>query len=220
MSFNTSLNEGSIGEQLYIDYLNNKQIKFYDVRYDTQCQWYDIDFIIPQNNNTKEDIINHVKYADPNNRINRQKEIGYTVEVKLDKATHSRYITKSGYISNGTGNIVYELIAHNMPGCLSRCCADFILYVCIDMFDEVTTLQKVYMINLYNWRQLLTNDKNLSKHLILKPSKFVLEKGKQVEENVLNMLCPVNLLLPHQNIIKDLTNQFKPFFPNNLHISN
>ena len=87
------------------------------------------------------------------------------------------------------------------------------------MFDEVTTLQKVYMINLYNWRQLLTNDNQLSKHLILKPSKYVLEKGKHVEENVLNMLCPVNLLLPHQNIIKDLTNQFKPFFPNNLHMS-
>ena len=218
MSFYDSNLDGQVGEQLYIDYLNANNIKFIDVRNDIECQQLDIDFIIPHGNNTKDDILKYVRHAHFNDRTQRQQKIGYTVEVKLDKVTHNRYITKNGDISNGTGNLVYELISHNMPGCLARSYADFILYICVDTFDEYTTLKKVYMINLFNWRNLMTQNNNLN--MRLKPIAFVVENNKPVKEDILNILCPVQNLLQYNNVIKDVTKKFEKFFPNNLILKN
>lgn len=218
MSFYDSNLDGQVGEQLYIDYLKANNIKFIDVRNDIECQQLDIDFIIPHGNNTKDNILKYVRHAQFNDRTQRQQKIGYTVEVKLDKVTHNRYITKNGDISNGTGNLVYELISHNIPGCLARSYADFILYICVDTFDEYTTLKKVYMINLFNWRNLMTQNNNLN--MRLKPIAFVVENNKPVKEDILNILCPVQNLLQYNNVIKDVTKKFEKFFPNNLILKN
>lgn len=219
MSFNDSNLEGQIGEEMYINYLKDKNIEFFDVREDLQCQWMDIDFIIPSNNHTKEEILEEVKHAKPNTRAKRQKEIGYAVEVKLDKVTHNRFKKHNGDISEGSGNLVYELISHNMPGCLARSYADFILYVCVDNFDSETILKKAYMINLYKWRQAMVNTgKNNIQHVVLKPTKYVKENNKLVEENILNILHPVKDLLTVDGAVKDLTDTFMKYFPKNINI--
>lgn len=217
MAFNESLIDGEIGENLYIEYLKDNNIKFIDVRNDELCQWLDIDFIIPKENHTKQDILQNIRNGNPNNRNKRQKEIGYTVEVKLDKVTHNRFQKRNGELSDGTGNIVYELISHNMPGCLARSYADFVLYICIDTFDNYAQLKKAYMINLYKWREAMIND-NINK-IQLKPLKYVYEKGVKTEENILNILCPVSELLKTNGIIKDFTEKMITFFPKNLILS-
>lgn len=217
-NFEISNKEGGIGEQLYIDYLNNQNKNFYDVRENVICQELDIDFIIPIKDNVSlDEILLNIRSGNPNQRQERQKNIGYAVEVKVDKVTHNRYKKRNGEISNGTGNLVYEVISHNMPGCLARSYADFILYVCIDTFDEYTILKKAYMINLHKWRDSMVNSDRNNQNIKLKPLKFVLENGKQVEENILNILHPVKDLLQLGNtVIIDYTDKLNPFFPTNL----
>ena len=63
---------------------------------------------------------------------------------------------------------------------------------------------------------MVNSDKN-NQNIKLKPLKFVLENGKQVEENILNILHPVkDLLQLGDTVIKDYTDKLKPFFPTNL----
>lgn len=219
MAFDDSNIEGQVGEQMYIDYLKDNNINFIDVREDELCQWLDIDFIIPQGNHTKKDILDNIRNGNPNKRTQRQKEIGYTVEVKLDKVTHNRYINKNGMISNGTGNLIYELISHNMPGCLARSYADFILYICVDTFDEQTVLSKAYMINLYKWRQAMVDSIDNTQNIKLKSLKYLMVKGIKTEENILNILHPVYNLMSTKGIVVDITEKIKTFFPKNLHMS-
>lgn len=217
MSFYDSDLEGKIGEQLLIDYFNHNNIKFYDVREEPIAQWLDIDFVIPKGNYTKLDVLNEVRNGNPNKRLLRQKEIGYTIEVKLDKVTHNRYIKKNGELSNGTGNLVYEVISHNMPGCLARSYADFIFYVCVDTFDEFTSLKKSYMINLFKWRQsMVDTGTDNNQNIFIKPIKNVKEKNELVEENILNILHPVENLMQIDGAVKDFTNNVIQFFPKNL----
>ena len=45
MSFQDSLQDGKIGEQLYIDYVKSINGNIIDARNDKQCQLLDIDFI-------------------------------------------------------------------------------------------------------------------------------------------------------------------------------
>lgn len=220
MSFNESNTEGKIGEQLYIDYMNDNNIKFADVREDKLCQWLDIDFIILHNNHTKEDVLENIKNGNPSKRNIRQQNVGYAVEVKVDKVTHNRFTKKNGEISEGTGNLVYEVISHNMPGCLARSYADFILYICIDTFENNTLLKKAYMINLYKWRKaMIDSGKDNTQNIQLKPLKYIQEKGKFEEEYVLNILHPVNKLLEIPNTITDFTTKLIKYFPKNLHIT-
>ena len=220
MSFETSNSDGQVGEQLYIDYLTNNNINFIDVRQDKHCQLLDIDFIIPKGTYDKNDILKYVTKAYPDDRAKRQMEIGYTVEVKLDKVTHNRTIKNNGEISNGTGNLVYELISHNMPGCMARSYSDFVLYICVDTFDEFARLKKAYMINLYKWRQtIIDSGKNNTQNLQLKPLKFIKENDEYVEENVLNILHPVEKLMKINGVITDFTEKLLNFFPKNLVMS-
>jgi hypothetical protein len=220
MSFNESNTEGQIGEQLYIDYMNDNNIKFADVREDKLCQWLDIDFIILHNNHTKEDVLENIKNGNPSKRNIRQQNVGYAVEVKVDKVTHNRFTKKNGEIYEGTGNLVYEIISHNMPGCLARSYADFILYICIDTFENNTLLKKAYMINLYKWRKaMIDSGKDNTQNIQLKPLKYIQEKGKFEEEYVLNILHPVNKLLEIPNTITDFTTKLIKYFPKKLHIT-
>jgi hypothetical protein len=220
MAFEDSMIDGQIGEQMYIDYLTEKNIKFIDVRDDELCQWLDIDFIIPQGEHNKEDILKDIRKAKPIDRTYRQMNVGYTVEVKLDKVTHNRYINKNGVLTEGTGNIVYEIISHNMPGCLARSYADFILYICVDTFEETTIFKKAYMINLYKWREAIVNTgKDNTQKLLLKSLKYVTEQNKTVEENIVNILHPIENLMKVDGVIKDFTENLKKYFPNSLHMS-
>lgn len=220
MAFNKSKFDGEIGEQLYIDFLKDNNIDFIDVRNDDLCQWLDIDFIIPKNNSTKQDVLEHIKNGNPNNRINRQQNIGYTVEVKLDKVTHNRIKKNNGEIINGTGNLVYEIISHNMPGCLARSYADFVLYICVDTFQKNTILKKAYLINLYKWRKaMVETGKENQQNLQLKPLVKVKEQGVWTDEYIMNILHPVENLLKIENTVIDYTDKLKKYFPKNLEMS-
>ena len=94
MSFNDSIIDGELGENLYIDYLKDNEINYIDVRKDVLCQWLDIDFIIPKGDHSKQDVLQNIRNGNPAQRNKRQKEIGYAVEVKLDKVTHNRFQKK------------------------------------------------------------------------------------------------------------------------------
>lgn len=232
MAFNDSIEIGKIAEEMYKQFLiASGKIEgkdFIDVRNnDDLCQWLDIDFIILKNNHNKQDVLNDIRSGNPKKRKERINNIGYAVEVKLDTVTHNRYKNKDNIITEGTGNLVYELISHNMPGCLARSYADFILYVCVDNFEYITQLKKVYMINLFNWRKSMTQIDAIKKQNIkLKPIETLKEFNANtntfefVNENILNILCPVkNLIDNTDNTIMDWTNKFSNFFPNNLHVS-
>lgn len=217
MGFKESNTEGKVGEKMYADYLKENNINFIDVSDDDYCQLLDIDFIIPQGNHTKEEILSHIRKGNPYKRKERQQQIGYTVEVKLDKVTHNRFKKTNGEISNGTGNLVYELISHNMSGCLARSYADFVLYVCVDTFDEYAILKKAYMINLYKWRESMTDSgKENKQSLQLKPLKYIKEGDEFIEENVLNILHPVIKLKEYKGALIDFTQKLENFFPKNL----
>lgn len=213
MGFKESNEEGKIGEKMYADYLTENNINFIDVSNDLYCRLLDMDFIIPKENYTKNDILSFALKADPYGRKERQQKIGYTVEVKLDKVIHNRYIDKNGMIINGTGNLVYEDISHNMPGCLARSYADFVLYVCVDTFDYYTILKKAYMINLYKWRETMIKKPQFIK---IKALAHINENGVLVKEDILNKLYPVEILKQEKNTISDFTQKVEKFFPKNL----
>lgn len=218
MSFQNSLQDGKIGEQLYIDYVKSINGNIIDVRNDKQCQLLDIDFIRTYENHTKEEVLDNIQNGNPEKRIQRQKEIGYAVEVKLDKATHNRKLI-NGKITHGTGNIVYEVISHNMPGCTARTYADFVLYICVDTFEPVTKLIKAYMINMYNLRKAMTESKELKNKMIFKQMTYVQENNIQTKEDILNILIPVEEITKLNNIIIDYTDKLINFFPQNLHMT-
>lgn len=235
MGFKDSNNNGRVAEEMYKKFLiKSGKIEgkdFIDVRdSDELCQWLDIDFIILHNGHNRDDVLNEIRNGNPEKRKQRIKEIGYAVEVKLDTVTHCRHPRKDGTISNGTGNLVYEIISHNMPGCMARSYADFILYVCVDIYDYIAQLKEVYMINLYNWRNTMTKFTSIQNQGInLKPLESVSEynQGKQqveiVTENILNILHPVRNLLDTAKTkigtITKWTDKLVEFFPNNLHIT-
>ena len=218
MSFQNSLQDGKIGEQLYIDYVKSINGNIIDVRNDKQCQLLDIDFIRVYENHTKEEVLDNIQNGNPEKRIQRQKEIGYAVEVKLDKATHNRKLL-NGKITYGTGNIVYEVISHNMPGCTARTYADFVLYICVDTFEPVTKLIKAYMINMYNLRKAMTESKELKNKMLFKQMTYVQENNIQTKEDILNILIPVEEIIKLNNIIIDYTDKLINFFPQNLHMT-
>lgn len=218
MSFQDSLQDGKIGEQLYIDYVKSINGNIIDVRNDKQCQLLDIDFIRTYENHTKEEVLDNIQNGNPEKRIQRQKEIGYAVEVKLDKATHNRKLI-NGKITHGTGNIVYEVISHNMPGCTARTYADFVLYICVDTFEPVTKLIKAYMINMCNLRKAMTESKELKNKMIFKQMTYVQENNIQTKEDILNILIPVEDIIKLNNIIIDYTDKLINFFPQNLHMT-
>lgn len=217
MGFNNSLEEGKIGEQMFIDFLNYTNKKYIDVRDDELCQWLDIDFIILNNNYTKEDVLKHIRSGNEIERRKRIDEIGYAVEVKVDKVIHSRD-TKNGNITNGTNNLVYEIISHNMPGCMARCYSDYILYICVDVFEPITKLSEVYLIDLYRWREAIGKSIRDKEKVFLKSLEYIKENGKDVKEDIVNILYSVNNIKEKKEICKSVTEKFKNFFPKNLHL--
>lgn len=216
MSFESSKLEGEIGEQMFIDFLNCNNIKFIDVRDDELCQWLDIDFIILKNNHTKEEVLKHIRSGNEIERRKRIDEIGYAVEVKVDKVIHCRD-NKNGKITYGTNNLVYEIISHNMPGCLARCYSDYILYVCMDVFEPITKLSEVYLIDLYRWRQAIGKSIRDKEKVFLKSLECVKENGKEVKEDIVNILYSIDNIKEKKEICKNITDKFKNLFPKDLY---
>ena len=218
MSFESSKLEGEIAEQMFIDYLNFHGKKFFDARNDKECRLFDIDIITLKDNHNEKEVIKDITNGNSNKRKKRIEEVGCAIEVKLDKVIHNRYINKKGELINGTNNFVYEVISHNMPGWAARCCADHILYVCVDTFDDVMTLSEVYLIDLYKLRENLGSLIE-EKKAFVKELKYVKEQGVFVEENILNILININAMKQKEGVCQVVTDKFIDFFPKNLYIT-
>ena len=205
MQFTDSNKEGQIAEDLMVKYWKSTDCDFIDVRTDKFYQDLDVDFIVPKKGYTKEFCAN----------VSDKREIkkyGHLVEIKLDKVIHSRYECKNGVLSHGTGNFVYEVISHNNPGCLARCYADLLIYVCVDVYEGVYKLEHVYLLDMYNLRKYMTKNYNKLK---LKG----LQNIDNIEENILNILIPIKEIENIGGVDKiikyDYVNELKRFFPNN-----
>lgn len=188
--FNNDLLIGEIGEACFIEYANKNLTssinKLIDVRNDKRFQNLDIDFLILKNNYSIDNLLKNIRDGHPDIREYRQRNKGYAIEIKTDLRTHGTL---------GTGNIVYEIISHNMPGCMARCYADFLFYVCLD--NNTHNIEKVYFINVYKWREWLCNNNNLK--YFTKSNGINNEKDK-----ICNYLCPIKKLI-EKNIAKDIT---------------
>jgi hypothetical protein len=215
MKFDDSNKIGLIGESLFERYISSIGRKYKDVRDIKNFQYLDIDFVLFNSDVYTEDdscldvfYESEIRSGNPSVYLRRRNEIGMGVEVKVDCVTHNRKRRKDGTFSEGTGNMVYEIISHNMPGCLARTYADYILYVCVDDFDEtgVYKFVKVYLVETVKLREWMTKKEN---ECYLKPKSIEMIDGQL--ENINNYLIPVDKL-KNDKIFKDVTEMYEPFF--------
>jgi hypothetical protein len=215
MKFDDSNKIGLIGESLFERYISSIGRKYKDVRDIKNFQYLDIDFVLFNSDVYTEDdscldvfYESEIRSGNPSVYIKRRNEIGMGIEVKVDCVTHNRKRRKDGTFSEGTGNMVYEIISHNMPGCLARTYADYILYVCVDDFDEtgVYKFVKVYLVETVKLREWMTKKEN---ECYLKPKSIEMIDGQL--ENINNYLIPVDKL-KNDKIFKDVTEIYEPFF--------
>lgn len=215
MEFDDSNKIGLIGENLLERYLSYHRRKYKDVHDNKYFQHLDIDFVqfspdVYTDDDSCLDLFldSDVRSGNPNVYLKRRKEIGIGIEVKVDCVTHNRKRRKDGTISEGTGNMVYEIISHNMPGCLARTYADYILYVCVDDFDEtgVYKFVKVYMTETVKLRGWMTKKEN---ECYLKPKSIEMIDGQL--ENINNYLILVDKL-KNDKIFIDVTDKYEQFF--------
>ena len=71
------------------------------------------------------------------------------------------YEVKTDFQANNTGNIAYELTSNGNPGCLGRSAADYVAYITFATEQNPNT--HFYMINLPEWRKLISNSNKDSK---------------------------------------------------------
>ena len=215
MKFDESNKIGLIGENLFERYISFKGHKYKDVRDIKKFQYLDMDFVLFNPDVYTEDDScldlfheSDIRSGNPSVYRRRRKEIGMGVEVKVDCVTHNRKRRKDGTISDGTGNMVYEIISHNMPGCLARTYADYILYVCVDDFDEagVYNFVKVYLVETVKLRCWITMKEN---ERYLKPKSIEMIDGQL--ENINNYLILVEKLVKDEVFI-DVTDKYEEFF--------
>lgn len=215
MKFDDSNKIGLIGEDLFERYISYKGHKYKDVRDMKKFQYLDMDFVLFNPDVYTEDDScldlfheSDIRSGNPSVYLRRRNEIGKSVEVKVDCVTHNRKRRKDGTISEGTGNMVYEIISHNMPGCLARTYADYILYVCVDDFDEtgVYKFKKVYLVETVKLRGWMTKKEN---ECYLKPKSIEMIDGQL--ENINNYLILVDKLVKDEVFI-DVTKKYEPFF--------
>lgn len=216
MSFESSKLEGEIAEQMFIDYLNFHGKKFFDARNDKECRLFDIDIITLKDNHNEKEVLKNITNGNYDKRKKRMDEVGCAIELKLDKVIHNRSY-KNGKLTYGTNNFVFEEISHNMPGWAARCYADYILYVCVDTFEGIMSLVKVYLIDLYKLRENLFDFRKDERSRQVKLD-YIEENGILVKENIQNLLININLMI-EQGVCKDVTDKFIDFFPKNLYIT-
>lgn len=71
------------------------------------------------------------------------------------------YEVKTDFQANNTGNVAYELTSNGNPGCLGRSAADYVAYITFATEQNPNT--HFYMINLPEWRKLISNSNKDSK---------------------------------------------------------
>jgi len=150
--FKEDIKIGRIGETDFSDFVIKKLKKKYkyceniSVVEDKDFQLLDIDFICYLNPDyTKEQLLKEITNGNDKDIEKRRENNAITFEVKTDL-----YCLE-------TGNVAYEFLSFDMPGCLARCYADFIYYVCLDKNREI---KKRYVINLKKWRNWIMNNLN------------------------------------------------------------
>lgn len=215
MEFDDSVDVGLIGERLFERYISSNGCKYKDVRDDSRFQHLDIDYVLfnPEVYTKDGSCLDLFLDSDIFSGVEsvygkRRREVGTSVEVKVDTRTHNRKLREDGTVYPGTGNMVYEIISHNMPGCLARTYTDYILYICVDDFDEkgVYRVVKVYRAETVKLRNFMTKDWNVR---YLKPKSLHKVDGRV--ENINNYLIPVAKLV-ESGVFIDVTDKYKPFF--------
>lgn len=174
-----------IGENLFVKYAEyHGYMNVKDVREVVEFQDNDIDYVVLTGDFTEYDILKMNKNRhnlitnkfEPMVTPERAKTIGYSVEVKTDLVTHR------------TRNVVYELLSHDMPGCMAKSVADYIFYVAIDEATHV--IQEAWIIKLKSWREWVRiKDRTINNGGPIKTNNFD-KHGKNQE--CFNFLCNVD----------------------------
>lgn len=181
---------GKIGESLFESFgkenpfiTNHNYHRVEDVSYNKHFQSLDIDFVVYFDEDYTEDmLLRDITDGNPAHYKNRYLNQAMAVEVKTDTRTYD------------TRNVVYELISHDMPGCMARSYADFIYYVCISTDLEH---KETFMINMHKWRQwirenikdkdkVFTNSINTPQDAICN---FLCKIDRMVEDKVASKIC-------------------------------
>ena len=95
------------------------------------------------------------------------------------------YEVKTDFQANNTGNVAYELTSNGNPGCLGRSAADYVAYITFATEQNPNT--HFYMINLPEWRKLISNSN--------KDSKWIFRWNAPMEEGAVGHLFRIEGLL-------------------------
>lgn len=95
------------------------------------------------------------------------------------------YEVKTDFQANNTGNVAYELTSNRNPGCLGRSAADYVAYITFATEQNPNT--HFYMINLPEWRKLISNSN--------KDSKWIFRWNAPMGEGVVGHLFRIEGLL-------------------------
>ena len=176
---------GKKGESLFESYAKRKKYTIINVTEDKNFQDKDIDFIIILNPEYSiERILNENLFT----KYSSHKDDWVSVEVKTDTRT------------NGTRNLVYEVVSHDNPGCLARSVADFIFYAAVN--DDATQIYDAWIINLKKWRTWL---REISPELNKEDAKNLpvrLHNFNTYGDACLNFLCNVDALVDKRIAVK------------------
>ena len=167
---------GKFGEKIFAEYAKQKGWNIVDVSNDPYYQLIDVDYVnIKDSSITARDFFHKWIFRKP---LEKRRETGIMFEVKAD--------TRVG----GTGNVLYEIIAHDGPGCLAISRADFIFYVQVN--DDGTKAEKAWMINLTKWRTWLRENGYL---INSKGFAILLNNFNRTNDKVLNALCKIEKMV-------------------------
>lgn len=171
---------GKFGERIFIEYAKHNQWYIEDVSDLESYRPLDIDFLYIKNREwNAERLLNENQFR--GNVTNaRMANDAIAFEVKADTVTR-KY-----------GNVVYELLSHDRPGCLARSLADFVFYVQIDEINGKLIAEKAWNINLHKWRTWLReHDKKVNGE----NSPVRLNNFNTSGDKCLNFLCSINALV-------------------------
>ena len=167
---------GKFGERVFAEYAKSKGWAVVDVSDDPYYQLIDVDYVhIKDATMTVHDFFHRWMFKRP---LEKRKNSAIMFEVKAD--------TRVG----GTGNVLYEIISHDGPGCLAISRADFIFYVQVN--DDGTKAEKAWNINLNKWRTWLREN---GYYINSKGFAIRLHNFNRTNDKVLNALCKIETMV-------------------------
>lgn len=188
-NFNDDNEMGKLGENDFAYYANtflskkHAYFKLVDVSEDKVYQVLDIDFVAYIDPNyTEKELLRDIKSGNPKKIHNRIENKAIAIEVKTDKRTHD------------TRNVVYELISHDMPGCLARSYADLVYCVCMgknDTKDNFTIFER-FAIDLHKWRTWIREN---SRSINGCDSPIFFKSINKEEDHICNLLCKIETMV-------------------------